>query len=132
VVLKFYLHLSKDEQRRRFLDRLEEPNKRWKFSMDDIAERAHWVDYMAAYEDAIQATSRPEAPWYIVPADHKWFARLVVAEALIDALDRLDLRVPKIEGAALKELEKVRTALLHEGGGGAHKKSAKGSKRRRG
>src|SRR4051812_513647 len=118
LVLKFYLHLSKGEQRRRFLDRLEEPNKRWKFSMDDIAERAHWEDYMSAYEDAIQSTSQPEAPWYIVPADHKWFARLVVAEALIDALDRLDLRVPKIEGAALKELEKVRTTLLHEGGSG--------------
>jgi PPK2 family polyphosphate:nucleotide phosphotransferase len=128
LVLKFFLHLSKEEQRRRFLDRLDDPAKRWKFSMDDIAERARWDDYMAAYEDAIGATSRPEAPWHVVPADHKWFARLVVAEALIDGLDRLDLKVPKIEGAALKELEKVRKALLHEGDG-ANKKLGKRSKR---
>jgi PPK2 family polyphosphate:nucleotide phosphotransferase len=111
VVLKFFLNLSKEEQRRRFLDRLEEPAKRWKFSMNDIAERGRWSDYMAAYEEMIRATSRPVAPWHVVPADHKGFARLVVAAAVIDALDRLELEVPKVEGAALKEMKKVRKAL---------------------
>jgi PPK2 family polyphosphate:nucleotide phosphotransferase len=115
AVIKFFLHLSKDEQRRRFLDRLEEPAKRWKFSMGDIAERALWDKYMAAYEDMLRATSRPEAPWYVVPADHKWFARLIVARAMIETLERLDLQFPKVEGAALKELEKVRAALEAEG-----------------
>jgi PPK2 family polyphosphate:nucleotide phosphotransferase len=114
LVLKFFLHLSKEEQRRRFLDRLEEPAKRWKFSMNDIKERARWDDYMAAYQDMLRATSRPHAPWYVVPADHKWFARLVVASAVIKALDGLGLDFPKIEGAALKEMQKIRKALLAE------------------
>jgi PPK2 family polyphosphate:nucleotide phosphotransferase len=114
LVLKFFLHVSKEEQRRRFLDRLEDPAKRWKFSMDDINERERWDDYMAAYEAMIRATSRPTAPWYVVPADHKWFTRLVVAAAVIDALERLDLAYPKIEGAALKEMRTVRDALLAE------------------
>src|SRR5216683_2962771 len=87
IVLKFFLHLSKEEQRRRFLDRLEQPAKRWKFSMDDVNERKRWDDYRTAYEDMIRATSRPNAPWYVVPADHKWFARLVVAAAVIEALE---------------------------------------------
>jgi PPK2 family polyphosphate:nucleotide phosphotransferase len=114
LVLKFFLHVSKEEQRRRFLDRLEQPAKRWKFSMDDVTERKRWDDYMAAYEDMIRATSRPTAPWYVVPADHKWFTRLVVAAAVIEALERLDLSFPEIEGAALKEMRKVRAALLAE------------------
>jgi PPK2 family polyphosphate:nucleotide phosphotransferase len=114
LVLKFFLHVSKEEQRRRFLDRLEQPAKRWKFSMDDVNERKRWDDYMVAYEDAIRATSRPAAPWYVVPADHKWFTRLVVAAAVIDALESVDLDFPKIEGAALKEMGKVRAALLAE------------------
>jgi PPK2 family polyphosphate:nucleotide phosphotransferase len=114
LVLKFFLNVSKEEQRRRFLDRLDEPAKRWKFSMTDIAERRRWDDYMAAYEDMVRATSRPPAPWYVVPADNKWFARLVVAAAVIDALDGLDLEFPKIEGAALRELRKVRAALIAE------------------
>jgi PPK2 family polyphosphate:nucleotide phosphotransferase len=114
LVLKFFLHLSKEEQRRRFLDRLEEPAKRWKFSMNDIKERARWDDYMAAYQDMLRATSRPHAPWYVVPADHKWFARLVVASAVIKALDGLGLDFPKIEGAALKEMQKIRKALVAE------------------
>jgi PPK2 family polyphosphate:nucleotide phosphotransferase len=114
LVLKFFLHLSKEEQRRRFLDRLEQPAKRWKFSMDDINERKRWNDYMAAYEDMIRATSRSGAPWYVVPADHKWFTRLVVAAAVVEALEALDLDFPKIEGAALKEMRKVRAALLAE------------------
>ena len=114
VVLKFFLHLSKEEQRRRFLARLEEPAKRWKFSMDDVKERKHWDDYMAAYQDMIPATSRPGAPWYIVPADHKWFARLVVAAAVVEALEGLDLRFPKVGAAILEEMRKVRAALVAE------------------
>jgi PPK2 family polyphosphate:nucleotide phosphotransferase len=111
VVLKFFLHLSEEEQRRRFLDRLEEPAKRWKFSKSDIAERGRWNDYMAAYQEMIRATSRPVAPWHVVPADHKGFARLVVAAAVIDALERLELDFPKVEGAALKEMKRLREAL---------------------
>jgi PPK2 family polyphosphate:nucleotide phosphotransferase len=114
VVLKFFLHISKEEQRQRLLARLEEPAKRWKFSMGDIAERKLWDKYMAAYEDMIRATSRPEAPWHVVPADHKWFGRLVVAGAIVDALERLDLAFPKVEGAALEELKKVEDALKAE------------------
>jgi PPK2 family polyphosphate:nucleotide phosphotransferase len=114
LVLKFFLHLSKEEQRRRFLERLEEPAKLWKFSMNDVTERKRWDDYMAAYEDMIRATSRPTAPWYVVPADHKWFTRLVVAAAVIEALESLDLSFPKVEGEALKEMRKVRAALLAE------------------
>jgi PPK2 family polyphosphate:nucleotide phosphotransferase len=114
LVLKFFLHVSKEEQRQRFLGRLDEPAKRWKFSMDDINERKRWDDYMAAYEDMIRATSRPTGRWYVVPADHKWFTRLVVAAAVIEALEGLDLAYPKIEGAALEEMRKVRAALLAE------------------
>jgi PPK2 family polyphosphate:nucleotide phosphotransferase len=114
LVLKFFLNVSKEEQRRRFLERLDEPAKRWKFSMGDIAERRHWGDYMAAYEDMVRATSRPPAPWYVVPADHKWFARLVVASAVIEGLEGLKLEFPQIEGAALRELLKVRAALIAE------------------
>jgi PPK2 family polyphosphate:nucleotide phosphotransferase len=115
LVLKFFLHVSKEEQRQRLLARLEEPDKRWKFSMNDIAERKLWGKYMAAYEDMIQATSRQQAPWYVVPADNKPFARLVVAAAVIAALEGLDLQYPKMEGAALKEIEQVRSALKSEG-----------------
>jgi PPK2 family polyphosphate:nucleotide phosphotransferase len=115
VVLKFFLHISKEEQRERLLARLDEPAKRWKFAMGDIAERALWDKYMAAYEDMVRSTSGPQAPWYVVPADHKWFARLVVARAMIETLERLDLQFPKVEGAALKELAKVRAALDAEG-----------------
>jgi PPK2 family polyphosphate:nucleotide phosphotransferase len=112
VPIKFFLNVSKEEQRKRFLDRLDEPAKRWKFSMSDVAERGHWKDYMAAYEDTIRHTAAPEAPWYVVPADHKWFARLVVAGALAHAMESLDLQYPKVEGAALREMNKVRKALL--------------------
>jgi PPK2 family polyphosphate:nucleotide phosphotransferase len=114
VVLKFFLHVSKEEQRRRFLDRLDVPAKRWKFSMDDVRERKHWDAYQAAYADMISATSRPSAPWYVVPADHKWFARLVVATAVIEALDALDLHFPEVGAASLKEMRKVRAALAAE------------------
>ena len=114
AVLKFFLHISREEQARRLLARVDEPAKRWKFSLGDIAERKLWPKYMDAYEDAIRATSRPEAPWHVVPADHKWFARLVVAGAMIEALEKLDLQYPKVEGAALEELQKVRAALVAE------------------
>jgi PPK2 family polyphosphate:nucleotide phosphotransferase len=114
AVVKFFLHISKEEQRQRLLARVDEPAKRWKFSMTDIAERKLWDKYMDAYEDMIRATSREEAPWYVVPADHKWFARLVVAAAMIDALEALDLEYPKVEGKALEELQQVRAALVAE------------------
>jgi PPK2 family polyphosphate:nucleotide phosphotransferase len=114
LVLKIFLHISKGEQRKRLLDRLEQPEKRWKFSMGDIAERKLWDKYMVAYQDAIQATSRPNAPWHIVPADHKWFARLVVARAMVEALETLDLDYPKVGAADLKEMRKVREALQAE------------------
>jgi PPK2 family polyphosphate:nucleotide phosphotransferase len=114
AVLKFFLHVSREEQRQRLLERLEQPAKRWKFSMTDIAERKLWDKYMAAYEETIRATSRPQAPWHVVPADHKWFGRLVVAGAIVDALERLDLKFPKVEGAALDELLKVGAALKAE------------------
>jgi PPK2 family polyphosphate:nucleotide phosphotransferase len=114
LVLKFFLHVSKEEQRQRLLERLDDPAKRWKFSMSDVTERRRWDAYQAAYEDAIRATSRPAAPWYVVPADHKWFARLVVAAAVIEALDNLALDFPRIEGRELKELREVRKALEAE------------------
>jgi polyphosphate kinase 2 (PPK2 family) len=116
AVVKFFLHVSKEEQRQRLLARVDEPAKRWKFSMTDIAERKLWDKYMDAYEDAIRATSREEAPWYVVPADHKWFTRLVVARAMVEALEALDLEYPKVEGAALKELQQVRATLVEERG----------------
>jgi PPK2 family polyphosphate:nucleotide phosphotransferase len=113
-VLKFFLHVSKEEQRKRFLERIEEPAKRWKFSKGDVAERKLWTKYMAAYEDMIRETSRPEAPWFVVPADHKWFTRLVVAGVLMEELQGLDLEFPKITGKALKELQQAAKALRAE------------------
>jgi PPK2 family polyphosphate:nucleotide phosphotransferase len=114
LIVKFFLHVSKEEQRQRFLARLDEPAKRWKFAMGDVAERKLWDKYQHAYEDAIRETSRPEAPWYVVPADKKWFARLVIAEAMVEAMEGLNLELPKVEGPALKELERVRGALMAE------------------
>ena len=111
LILKFFLNVSREEQRKRFLDRIEQPGKRWKFSMGDVAERKLWPRYMDAYEDLIRQTSRPEAPWFVVPADNKWFTRLVVAGAIVQAMERLDLAYPKVEGKALKELAKARAAL---------------------
>lgn len=113
-VLKFHLRISKEEQRQRFLDRLEEPNKRWKFNMADVTERKHWDDYMDFYEEMIRETATKDAPWYVVPADNKGFARLVVAAAMIEALEDMDLQFPKIANSP--DLQKVRKALLSEGG----------------
>jgi len=115
IVLKFFLHVSREEQRERLLARLDEPAKRWKFNAGDFAERKLWDKYMAAYEDAIRATSRGYAPWYVVPADSKPFARLVVARAIVDALSRLDLKYPTVGAADLSEMKKIRAALLAEG-----------------
>ena len=114
LVLKFFLHVSKDEQRKRFLDRIDEPAKRWKFSMADVNERKLWDKYQDAYEDMIRNTSRPDAPWYVVPADHKWFTQMVIAGVLVHELRALDLDFPRIKGKALKELQKVHKALRAE------------------
>jgi len=111
LVRKFFLHVSKNEQRDRFLERLTLPDKNWKFSMADAAEREHWDDYMEAYEDMIQHTATKHAPWYVVPADRKWFTRLVVAAAIFDALDSLNLEFPKVDEAKRKELEAARIVL---------------------
>jgi PPK2 family polyphosphate:nucleotide phosphotransferase len=115
LVLKFHLRLSKEEQRKRFLARLDEPFKRWKFSPNDVAERAHWDEYMAAYQDMIRETSTGYAPWYVVPADHKHVTWLVVSAAIIEALEKLKLEYPKVTGQALKDLKKAERALKTEG-----------------
>jgi PPK2 family polyphosphate:nucleotide phosphotransferase len=111
AILKFFLHVSKEEQKKRFLERIEEPEKNWKFSENDVKEREHWDDYMGAYEDMIRNTATKAAPWYVVPADNKWFARIVVAAAVIDALDSLDLKYPKADDRKLKELAAAKRAL---------------------
>lgn len=111
VVRKFFLHVSKDEQKRRFLERLDRPEKQWKFSPADVREREYWDRYMDSYEDAIRATATKDAPWYVVPADHKWFTRAVVAAAIIDALASLRLRYPKVTGVAKQVLVDARKAL---------------------
>ena len=112
VILKFFLNVSRKEQKKRFIERLDQPDKRWKFSAADIEERKFWGDYMHAYEQAIRATASKHAPWFVVPADNKWFTRLVGA-AIVEALDGLDLAYPKIDGAE-KELAAARVALSRE------------------
>ncbi|HKU05386.1 MAG TPA: polyphosphate kinase 2 family protein [Bradyrhizobium sp.] len=114
VILKFFLNVSKQEQRERFLDRLEQPAKNWKFNMGDIAERELWAKYQAAYQDMIHHTSTRHAPWHIVPADHKWFARVVIGSTIVAALDELDLHFPKVDKAERGEFRQVREALLDE------------------
>ena len=116
VIRKFFLHLSKEEQRQRFLARLDDPAKNWKFSEGDVTERESWSHYQDAYEAAVQATATKHAPWYVVPADHKWYAHLVVASAIIGALADLDLEFPEVEKGKRKELQKVRAALISEKG----------------
>ncbi len=115
VILKFFLHVSRAEQRKRFLERLEDPRKNWKFSAADLGERGYWKDYMEAYEDAIRATATPHAPWFVVPADNKWFTRLVVGAAVVDALLDLDLHYPKVDRAQRAQLQEARRALRKEG-----------------
>jgi PPK2 family polyphosphate:nucleotide phosphotransferase len=114
LIRKFFLHVSRKEQKRRFLDRLENPAKNWKFSGGDAAERAHWKHYMQAYEDLIRATATEEAPWFVVPADNKWYTRIVVAAAVVDALASLDLEYPKVGKDKRAELEQARQMLLAE------------------
>lgn len=114
LILKFFLNVSKDEQRKRFLDRLEEPAKNWKFSLGDIAERKLWDKYQAAYQDLIHHTSAKHAPWIVVPADHKWFARVVISSAIVSAMEKLDLRFPEVDKNDAEELKKVREALEKE------------------
>jgi PPK2 family polyphosphate:nucleotide phosphotransferase len=115
VIRKFFLHLSKKEQKRRFLARLEEPEKNWKFSAADIHERKYWDDYQGAYEDMIRNTATADAPWYVVPADNKWFTRLVVSMVLVDTLESLNLSYPKVDPAKRKELEAAKKLLLSKG-----------------
>lgn len=126
VVLKFFLNVSKEEQRQRFLERLEDPAKQWKFSMDDIKERALWPRYQAVYQDIVRHTATSHAPWYVVPADHKWFARVVIGSVINAALEKLDLRFPRADRASLAEFDQVRKALEKEGKGD---KGDKGGKR---
>ena len=124
VILKFFLNISKEEQRKRFLDRLDDPSKNWKFSMADVAERALWNRYMAVYQDIVRHTSTEVAPWHVVPADHKWFARVVIGSAIVSTLDKLNLRFPRADKGSLQEFKEVRMALLEEGKGGAKKAAA--------
>jgi len=112
VIRKFFLYVSKEEQKRRFLERLGDSKKNWKFSMDDIKERKFWDDYQEAYEEMVQNTATKRAPWYVVPADNKWYGRLVVASAIIEALNGLDLAFPDVDKEKKKELEEIREALL--------------------
>ena len=112
IVLKFFLHVSRGEQRKRFLERLEDPHKHWKFSAADIHERQYWDDYMKAFEAAIRATATERAPWYVVPADNKWFTRLVVAAAVVEAVESLGLRYPEVGAAQMEELAAARAELL--------------------
>jgi polyphosphate kinase 2 (PPK2 family) len=112
VVRKFFLHVSRKEQKRRFLDRIDDPLKNWKFSSNDAAERDFWDNYMQAYEQMIQETATKVAPWYVVPADNKWFTRLIVAAAVIETLDDLDLQYPEVSEAKLKELATAKKKLL--------------------
>jgi PPK2 family polyphosphate:nucleotide phosphotransferase len=111
VVRKFFLHLSKKEQKQRFLARLDDPKKHWKFSESDIHERKFWDEYQDAYEDMIRHTASKHAPWYVVPADHKWFTHLVVAAAIVDTLEELDLSYPKVDAAKMKEIAAARRIL---------------------
>jgi PPK2 family polyphosphate:nucleotide phosphotransferase len=117
VILKFFLNLSKKEQRERFLGRLDEPSKNWKFSMNDVTERGFWSRYQAVYQDIVRHTSTPVAPWHVVPADHKWFARVVIGSAIVSALENLNLRFPRADKASVQEFATVRKALENEGKG---------------
>jgi PPK2 family polyphosphate:nucleotide phosphotransferase len=114
VVRKFFLHVSKKEQKKRFLERLEDSKKNWKFSMADVKERGYWKDYQEAYEEMIQNTAKKHSPWYVIPADNKWYTQLIVASAIIAALEEMDLAFPDVDKEKKKELESVRKSLLDE------------------
>ena len=125
VILKFFLHVSKKEQKKRFLERIDDPSKNWKFSLSDLKERGYWDAYQKAYEEAISATSVDTAPWFIIPADDKWYARLAIASVIHDQFKRLDLSYPKVTQAQREQLQKARVQLMAED---ADKGSKKGSK----
>lgn len=127
LVRKFFLNLSKEEQRRRFLSRLDESDKNWKFSSADAKERGYWDEYQHAYEETIRNTSTKHSPWYVVPADNKWFTRVVVAAAVVEALQSLSLDFPKVTDSTLKDLESARQALIAEEKQGGQKKKSKKS-----
>ena len=112
VIRKFFLNISKKEQKKRFLERLDEPEKNWKFSAGDVHERKYWDEYQKAYEEMISATSTEDSPWYVVPADKKWFTRLVISSVVVDTLESLNLAYPKVEDAKKKELEEAKKVLL--------------------
>jgi len=114
VILKFFLHVSRKEQKKRFMERLEKPDKHWKFSPADVHERKFWDDYMHAFEEAIRATASEHAPWYVVPADNKWFTRLLVAAAIVEAVEKLDLTYPTVDPEKRRELQTIRAALSRE------------------
>jgi PPK2 family polyphosphate:nucleotide phosphotransferase len=114
IILKFFLNVSRKEQKKRFMERLDRPEKNWKFSASDVQERQFWDGYMHAFEEAIRATASKQAPWYVVPADNKWFTRLFVAAAIVEAVERLDLAYPTVDAEKRKELQTMRTALGRE------------------
>jgi len=115
IILKFYLHLSKEEQKKRFLSRIDDPAKNWKFSSADLKERGFWNNYQKAYEEALSATSKKYAPWFIIPADKKWFMRLVVSEIIVDAMKKLKPEYPKLSKEQIEHLKKAKEELLNEG-----------------
>ena len=129
VILKFFLNISKEEQRQRFLSRLEQPSKIWKFSMDDVTERARWNRYQAVYQDIVRHTSTPVAPWYVVPSDHKWFTRVVIGSVIVKALEGLDLKFPRADKASHKEFTRVRERLEQEGKRGTKRATRKLAKK---
>ena len=114
IILKFFLNLSRKEQKKRFMERLDNPEKHWKFSSADVHERKYWSDYMHAFQEAIRATASEHAPWYVVPADNKWFTRLVVAAAIVEVVEKLDLAYPKVGAEKMKELAAARAELVGE------------------
>jgi PPK2 family polyphosphate:nucleotide phosphotransferase len=128
VILKFFLNVSKQEQRERFLERLEIPSKNWKFSMADVTERGYWAKYQAAYQEVVRHTSTGYAPWHVIPADHKWFARVVIGSTIVSALEKLNLKFPKVDKASLEEFKVVRKALENEDKRSAVKKVKQAAK----
>ncbi len=114
IIIKFFLHLSKKEQKERFLKRIDDPKKNWKFSMNDIHERIHWDKYQRAYEDTIRNTSTEYAPWYIIPADHKWFMRMAVGNIIVNTLSELDIKMPELKEEEKEQLEKAKEILIKE------------------
>ncbi len=129
IILKFFLHLSKKEQKKRFLERIDDPSKNWKFSLSDLKERGHWDEYQKVYEDAIGATSTEASPWFIIPADDKWYARLAIATVIHDQFKKLDLSYPKVSAAQRDELQKAKEKLLAEDAADASKKGSKKAKK---